>query len=315
MSERTSLRLPAANPSETNLKPRLHSNLLLYLLLLVGGATWWWLARDPTAPIAASPAPSPDNLAGAPRFPDAQAAAPLLSAPSPSAAVTESTALANLISRYLSDGSADERDHALHILLPRLIAHDPAAAVRLALGWTPGLMRTELLGAVTRHWAEADLAAALAWLISLPDADDRRVTAAATTAWLAQSDPASALELGQWLGVGSNDGRLEHIVQLWTEEYPAEAIGWVTRQPAHRTRDLLLARVAHVRAQQAPLEAARVVLDHLPAGPGQDEALLTVVRHWAARDIGSAAAWVAGFPAGPLQMHAAAEIARARRLR
>lgn len=278
---------------------------LLSPLLLAGLAAWWWLARDQPDPGAAPPAA---------RF-VAPAPTSLPAAPAPSPAVTENSALATLITGYLRDGPADERDHALHALLPRLIAHDPAAAARLALGWAPGLRRTELLGAVVRHWAEADLAAALAWLVTLPAAADRRVAADATTAWLAQSDPASALELGQWLGAGTHDGRLEHTVQIWTEENPAEAVAWITRQPLHPTRDLLLARIAHVRSQQAPLEAARLVMDHLPPGPIQDEALVTVVRQWAAREVEAAAAWVAGFPAGPLQMRATAEIARARRLR
>lgn len=280
---------------------------LLPLLLLAVIAAWWWLVPPKSDSIAASPAPARSNAAHASRLPHA----PVATAP----AVPESTALPSLITGYLRNGTADERDHALRTLLPRMIALDPAAAARLALAWEPGLLRTELLGAVARHWAEADLAAALAWLIALPDAADRAVAATATTAWLAQSDPATAVEIGQWLGAGTDDGSLERTVQLWTEEHPAEAIDWITRQPAHPARDRLLTRIAHVRAQQNPVEAAELVLRHLPAGAVQDEALITVVRHWAARDTDAAAAWVAEFPAGPLHDRAAAEIARARRLR
>jgi hypothetical protein len=237
-----------------------------------------------------------------------------LSVPSsePSASVVP---LTDEISRGLRDGSARERDRAFNELLPRLITRDPASAGHLALSWEPGALREEFLGHVIRLWSAADIGGALTWLTSLLDETDRNLASATSTAQVAQADRAGALDLAQALRVGLDDGSLEHLAQLWTEEEPGAALKWATTQPAGVMRDRLLARIAHVRAQQEPAEAAGLVLNHLTPGAARDEAILGVVRQWGVRDPVAATTWVVQFPAGPLQVRALAELETARRLR
>ena len=64
----------------------------------------------------------------------------------------------------------------------------------------------------------------------------------------------------------------------------------------------------HVRAQQDPVEAARLVANEFSAASIRDQATLAVVRQWALRDAFAASEWVGAFPAGPLRESAVAEL-------
>jgi hypothetical protein len=281
--------------------------------LLLGGMlvlAWWWLRRpSPDAPSVSSER----AVAASARSAPAVVAAPI----APVARAEESAPTSDLaaqITRALNSGSAAERDHALDVLLPRLVATDPAAAGHLALAWEAGLLREELLSRVIRNWAEQDIGGALTWLTSLLDSADRSLASVASTKQVARTDPSGALDLALALRVGLDDGSFERMAQLWAEEHPADAVNWAVNQPHGPVRDRLLARVAHVRAQQEPAEAARLVFDHMAPGTARDAAILAVVRQWALRDHAGAALWVDQFPAGALRAQAVGELDTARKL-
>lgn len=170
----------------------------------------------------------------------------------------------------------------------------------MALSWERGSVRDELFEELVKAWLARDVRAGLLWIHSLSDVSDRNRAGTAAINYLAQSDPASALELALALGFGVSDGSLEHKVQLWTEERPAEAVAWVLSLPQGPNRDLLLARVVSVRAQHDPAGAAELAVYQLSPGQGRDEALLSVVQRWAASDPEAAGRWVARLPAGAL---------------
>ena len=218
------------------------------------------------------------------------------------------------ISRALRSGTVAERDRALNLLLPALVGSDPAAASHLALAWEPGALRDELLHEVIRLWAAADIGGAVTWLTSLLNNADRGNTATAAAAQVAQTDTPGAIELSQLLGVGTADGSLEHLTQLWTEEKPREAMAWIVTQPTGPNRDRLLSRIAWVRAQSEPADAAGLVLDHMTAGTLRDDAIIGVVHQWALRDPAGATNWVSQFQPGPLRTRALGELETARKL-
>lgn len=222
--------------------------------------------------------------------------------------------LSDEISRALRSGSTAARDRAFNALLPELIAQNAPEAGRLAEAWESGPLRDELIRQITRHWSAADIGAAVAWLAGLETGDQGHAVQAAT-AQVAQTDPAGAIELAQAFHLGTGDGSLEHLAQLWAEEKPREAVAWIISQPAGLPRDRLLARIAHVRAQQDAVEASRLVLNHMTPGDARDAALLAVVRLWAVRDPAGAATWVGQFPPGPLHTRALTELETARKLR
>ena len=55
--------------------------------------------------------------------------------------------------------------------------------------------------------------------------------------------------------------------------------------------------------------AARLVVEQIPAGPKQTEAVISVVHQWALQDLAGALAWVNRFPGGILKERAAHELA------
>ncbi|HYC70706.1 MAG TPA: hypothetical protein VEB66_05835 [Opitutaceae bacterium] len=211
-----------------------------------------------------------------------------------------SDSLARETARRLETGDARDRDVAFDRLLPRLLATDPVEAAELVAGWPPGPLRVELLGRVARLWAAGDIRGAMTWVAGLPESD-RLFAAEGLLAQLSESDPAGALAASELFGVGRDDGRAERIMQLWTEQNPGEAIAWLEARPPDPTRDRLAARAAWARAQQDPADAAALALDLVAPGTAQDDALLGVIRHWAARDPAGALALVRTLPSGALQ--------------
>lgn len=283
----------------------------LVAILLIGAAiVWWWLSRgEANSHADSSAAGTPVVVVPQPK-PATPAAASLTSGTVASAENAEPTASALVaeIDQALRDGSAAKRDRALYVLMPRLVASDPGVAAQLALTWKAGLLREELLRQLVLSWIPGDTQSALKWLTSLPEPADRNLAAAAAIDFLAQNDPASAIELSLLLGLGTQDGSVEHKVQLWTEEKPKEAVAWALARPAGAERDQLLARIAYVRAQQDPVEAGLLVLNQMTPGAARDDAIISVVHQWAMRDPATAATWVAQFPPSPLQTRALAEL-------
>jgi hypothetical protein len=80
-------------------------------------------------------------------------------------------------------------------------------------------------------------------------------------------------------------------------------------------RDRLVTRIAFVRGQTNPQEAATLVTNLLPPGSARDEAIASVARQWAERDPNAATLWVQQLPAGPLRTDCLAAIASARKNR
>ena len=223
--------------------------------------------------------------------------------------------LVDEISRILRTGDGVARERVFDQLLPELIATKAADAARLAEEWEPGPVRDELLRQVARQWTAVDFAGAMTWLAGLEDRRDRQHAAEAGVAEVARADPAGAIEVSRIFQVGTGDGSLEHLAQLWTEESPREAVDWILNQRAGPQRDRLLARIAYVRAQSDPEEAAILASNYVTAGAVREEAIAGVSRQWAVRDPAAATAWVEKFPPGPLRARGLAAVAAGRKLR
>jgi hypothetical protein len=287
---------------------------LLLVALAVAGLAFYFLRPGakpplPTPPAAAHPS-NPVSLAGRPVPPDSHAsvASPRSSAPDPSSRLIEE------FHHLLRPGVPLDRDRLVNALLPTLVARDPATAARLVEELEAGPVREELLRHLARLMSASDIHTTLAWLSRLPPTD-QPMAAEAVMAQINQSDPAGALEVADVFRIGLDDGRQEHLLQLWTESDPVHAMAWVTTRPAGPARDRLLARAAHVRVQQDPAQAVQLVLNHMAAGPAQEEALMGVIRQWAVRDPAAAADWVKRFSPGPLLTRAQAELEIARKVR
>jgi hypothetical protein len=219
------------------------------------------------------------------------------------------------IADALRRGGYDGQNRVGNDMLPALVALDAAAAGRLAQTWEPGGLREWLLRQVAERWSAADCAGAITWVATIENSQDQRAAAGALVAQIAQLDPAGALTAAQLFQVGVDDGSQEYIAQIWTETNPTEAVEWIVNRPASTQRDRLLTRIANVRVQSNPVEAATLVSNFLPAGSARDEAITSVSRQWAERDPNAATLWVQQLPAGPLRTNCLAAIASAGRNR
>jgi hypothetical protein len=160
-----------------------------------------------------------------------------------------------------------------------------------------------------RVWAAKDPEAALASVLKLPPGNDRNEALASVCFGLAESDPADAVETAQSLHLENQPGDvMGNLVQQWATADVSSALDWANDQPPGAQRDSVMSRVALVLSQAAPSDAADLVVNQIPPGPAQDEAVMTVVNQWGNQDLAAAAAWVKNFPEGPLQARAVSEL-------
>jgi hypothetical protein len=159
------------------------------------------------------------------------------------------------------------------------------------------------------NWATRDAEGALAAAMKLPAGAERDQALGEVCSGMAQNHPAEAVELAKTLHLDQQPGAvLEHLIQTWATSDVAAAADWVKAQAADGARDGLVTRVAYIQAQSAPAEAANLILDEMPAGPSQNDALLMVVHQWANKDAAAATAWVNEFPQGTLHDRANEEL-------
>ena len=214
------------------------------------------------------------------------------------------------IREQLNSGDEAGRDLVLTNLLPRLVALDPAAAGRLAETIESEAGRQDVLRGVAQAWAGKDPAGALAWAARLPDTNEQRTTLSDIAFQIAHSDPAQAVDVAQQYHLGEGAGDVLPVLAMqWADKDLTAALAWAGNQPAGEQRDQIMARIAFVESQTSPAEAGARVLAQIPAGPVQEEAVMSVLHQWSLNDMAGASAWVELFPEGPLKKRALTELA------
>lgn len=119
------------------------------------------------------------------------------------------------IERALVSLDDAQRDRAYVQLLPVLIRIDPSAMQRLVEGCPVGTVREELLRHTARTWSSIDLDGAMEWATAMQDDGERVIAAKEIVSQVGQTDPRHAIQVADLLGVGRDDGTVEHIAQLW----------------------------------------------------------------------------------------------------
>ena len=186
---------------------------------------------------------------------------------------------------------------------------NPASAGRFARSLPTGPWREMIIRRVTQNWAAEDAAGAQRWAARLPDDGERASALADVCLQLAQSDAGQAVEIAERYGLGAAPGAvLENLAQTWAEQDLTKAAAWSGGQPAGEERDQMVGRLAYVQSRTEPAAAANLVVEQMPAGPIQDEAIMSVLHQWALRDPAAAVAWVDRFPTGALHDRAQTEL-------
>jgi hypothetical protein len=126
-----------------------------------------------------------------------------------------------------------------------------------------------------------------------------------------QFDPVQAVALAEHYS-GGYIPLLENLMSQWAEHDEAAAAAYASGKPSGEARNRLLSRVALIRAQSHPAEAAKLAAEQIAPGDIQDEAIIGVLHQWARQDPISALAWVRLFPSGELRARALQELEAAR---
>ncbi len=201
------------------------------------------------------------------------------------------------------------REFALTNLLPALLREDPAAAGHWAETITDPELRESALRQVARLWAAQDSAGALAWAGSLAEPLARDTTLTDVCLQVARTDPAAAGRMrDQFVPDNVPSLALNDLAQQWAQQDFPGALAWTLARTQNDQRDGIIARLVFVESQTDPAAAAQLAVEQIPAGPAQDEAVMSVVHQWALRDPASVSAWVNQFPAGPLRDRAILEL-------
>lgn len=155
--------------------------------------------------------------------------------------------------------------------------------------------------------ANTNLEAALEWLSSLPDGEQKQGATREIAYEAARENPQTALELAAGLATSrERDDLIDHAVSQFASIDPRAAADWVLQIPQQSLRGRLLAAVATAAAEEHPAEAATLVATAIEDGEEQTRAAVAVIQRWVQTAPKDAAAWVKQFPQGPLR-HAAAE--------
>ena len=155
------------------------------------------------------------------------------------------------IERALVASDPQQRETAFAMLLPELLAADPAAAVQILARQPPGDTRAALRDEMTRHWVRQDRENALSWIETLSDDADRRAAATIAVRVLAAQSPEQAIIAADRFDIGRDDGSLEHIAQIWAETDPDTARRWAKRQSIDSRNASLRARIEQVAARKS----------------------------------------------------------------
>ena len=205
------------------------------------------------------------------------------------------------------------RDELRSIALVHFADYDPAAAAGALVALLPqGQAREQALGPLYQRWTQNDPKAARASASALSDPSERNRALEQIVRQLASDDPPGAIRLliEEDLADSSPD-LLEELAARWAILDQTAAREWVDLLAEGGVRDRLLKQVSVVVARQDPHGAAKWVLESIPPGMTQDEAILAVLREWLLSDIDAAGRWAATFPPGPLRGQAENEVRRA----
>jgi hypothetical protein len=203
----------------------------------------------------------------------------------------------------------DERELVITHLLARLVEIDSHAAAQFAEHVSDAGLREVSLRVVAQRWAHMDAAAATQWAASLGDSREREQAMLNVALELVQSEPRQAVELlERQFTADIPAGVLEGVVQQWAEQSYQDALAWSETLPPGSRRDLVLQRLVFVRANQNPLEAARLADEAFVDSDKRTDALASVASTWGSRDPISAREWARTL-AGPARERVDAELA------
>jgi hypothetical protein len=220
------------------------------------------------------------------------------------ASVNENLAMVGEYAELAKLEDLQKRERLLGKLFQAWVVRDAAGAAEFALGIGDKSMRREALLQVTSNWAIQDPDAALKWAVDAKYETDyeRQMATSMICTEVARTDPKEALRLAQDYRIDErNDEILPNLTRRWAELDASAASDWVVQQPPGEKRDRLILSIAETLVNNSPTRAAKFILQQIPPGEGQNQAVLSILPQWALVDMPGAKAWAELFPEGSLR--------------
>ena len=192
----------------------------------------------------------------------------------------------------LIKGTSD-RQQALLGIAVALVTSDPQRALDLLDGMPPGQGRGSMLASITATWMRHDSDAAIAWINSLPAADQSK--ALQNGCWqLIQDDPAKAAKLLSSLPANNQtSGQFSNLASQWAQQDLEAAREWAESLPSGRTREQAMNGIVNTMAQTDPAKAAAILGGEVVTNRNYYQVGM-IVGEWIKTDQTAALAWLDG---------------------
>ena len=202
--------------------------------------------------------------------------------------------------------STNERDLASRLLVARWVQTDPEAALNFAMA---NRGYEYVADDVFQTEAASDPTAALQRAKAITNPDLRYQALLGVLSFMADTDPAGALQLTQGLGDFPGNEPLSNVIyRQWATNDPQAAALAAMQAGGDNSWRSPLFQVARTWATEDPMAAANWSIG-LTDPQAQARSIAQVMRQWAREDVSAAANWVNSLPPGSSYDAAAAGLA------
>ena len=250
-------------------------------------------------------APSPSLPAGAVRFRATPPDSALTAAAAPEEEIEALVArldgrlIPEMLERLAADGSDDRFARGCVVLVRRWAETDPLAAANWAGRQPMGHLRREALENVMIMWARADPLAAAEWILRAPDDGEWPALLVQVLSEATRGVPEEAAALALTLPrTTETDAVALRAAAEWAVHSPESAVTWALTIPDEELRARVVGAIAGTWADRDPGAAARCVIERLPEGRPQQDAITGIVQRWRQVDARAAWQWVRELQAG-----------------
>ena len=215
----------------------------------------------------------------------------------------------SVLASLQSESRTNHAEELSKRLIRRWAETDVQAAARWAEGQPEGNSRGAAVNEVATEWANQNFGAAAEWARQLPSEAEQFESLRTIAFEVTQSEPMEAMRLAVEMPPSAQrDELIRHATMEWASQDATSAARWARQITDATLRAQVLTSVALAWADQDPRSAATLVATELPSGRVQSDAAVGVVERWVQVQPEAAAAWVQGFPEGPLRETAMANL-------
>lgn len=195
-------------------------------------------------------------------------------------------------------------------LLQRWAVIDIRAAAQ-GLNQFQGTNRSDACERIAAIWARQNLSESIGWAQQLSEGSGRQEALLSIASEVAFTNPKEALVLASQITVPQEKSDLiDQAASTWASTAPETAVDWAKQIQDSNLREQVVGAIATTWADKDPIAAAKLVLDSLPEGKTQENAIFGIVQRMTVKNPEAARTWVEQFPEGPLRDTVWAEINR-----